>query len=362
MRGVRALLCPLRSPGFAFPVVAIGRALAARRGQVTWAGDGGLAGLLPAEGIAVRGLRAGREVAFATAHWHAPGAIADQVAALDAAIDDEAPDVLVTSALALGPLLVGRRRGLPVAVVGTLSDLFAPGPRADQLAAALTRACEHLGVATLPTRALRGDLYLRRGVPGLVEDEHLIGDCRWAPPPSPVLLDWLAARAEAGHRVLAVHQARSFGSPGLWPALLAAVTDGLLPADMRLAACTLRMDQPTRTAPAEALVSPHLSFDALLPAATALLCSGTSAVVSSALRHGCPLLVVPGGGEQFDLAELVVAAGVGLSLPATDLAGPALAGALGELMAMDPAPRRDLATRFAAVDGPERAARWIEAL
>jgi UDP:flavonoid glycosyltransferase YjiC (YdhE family) len=66
-------------------------------------------------------------------------------------------------------------------------------------------------------------------------------------------------------------------------------------------------------------------YDALFPAATALLHHGGVGVTAAALRAGIPSLVVPIGQDQPDNAARVVRRGVGVALPL----GRALGGGLG---------------------------------
>ena len=75
-----------------------------------------------------------------------------------------------------------------------------------------------------------------------------------------------------------------------------------------------------------------------------------------------PLVVIPAGSEQFDLAALVERAGVGIARPAVGLDAARLRTALSAALALDPTPRLALAERFAELNGPEQAAAWIEAL
>lgn len=343
----RALLCPLASPGYAFPLVAIGRAL----------GDAVLLappGLAASSGLPTR--RLGPEAAaFAPGAWYHPRAVADQVAVLEAAIAAVRPRVLVTSALCLGALFAGARAGLPVVVLGLLSSLPPPDPdqRAEVLGA--VQACAaHLG---LPVPSLSGDLLLRRGVPGLVEGGVPVGSCAWEPPAPEAVGRWLGAAGEAGARVLYVHQARSFGAPGFLPLLA-----GALPPGFRVATSTSRLDGPPPAWPPGSLVGAVVPQGAVLPHASAVVCSGSSAVVLGALEHGVPLVVLPAGGEQHELAALVQREGVGVVLPAREATERGLRRALEQALALDPTPRQDLARRFAEVDGPRRAATAIAQL
>lgn len=350
----RVLLCPLSSPGFAFPLVAIGHALARAGVQATLLAPPWLAALAEATGLPAERLQESAP-AFAPEAWYHPRAVADQVACLERIIAVQRPDVLVTSALCLGALAAGARARLPVVVLGLLSSVppVDPAQRAEVLAA--VEACA--APQGLPALNLRGDCYLRRGVPGLVEDENLVGACTWEPPVPAAVVRWLQARRVAGEAVIYAHQARSFGAPGFLPLLAEA-----LPPGYRLASSTSRLDGPAPFWPPGSLVGSVVPHGAVLPHAAAVVCSGTSAVVLAALENAVPLVVLPAGGEQHELADLVVRAGVGIALPAREATRRGLARCLEQAMALDPAPRHALAQRFAAVDGVGQAVAALKQL
>lgn len=185
---MKILVCPLSSPGFSYPAIAVARELA-RRGH----------GVRLAPGTDTRA-------------WHDPRAVAAARGALERWIHEDRPDALLTSALALGPLIAGERTGLPVVV---------------------------------------------------------------------------------------------------------------------------------------------------LARASAVLCSGTTAVAVGAMAAGVPLVTVPAGGEQHAIAALVPGAGLGVSVNARDAPPSTLRDALARARSLDPPPRREIQRAFAQIDGPSRAADHI---
>lgn len=353
---MRILFCPLASPGFSFPAVPIALELSARGHTVAFATEAWLAPLLRAQGLACMAEGKGEPSGFEASLWHDPRAVARQARALEHALVELRPDVLVTSALALGPLLVGEKAGLPVVVIGLLTELPPAGDaeRAEfQVAFDACRAGLDLAPAALAR--MRGDLYLRRGVPELVDDRHLIGGCTWEPPAPKAVGDWLASARRDGRPIVYVHQARTFGAPGFWPMLAEA-----LPPEVRVAASTSRMDARLRGAPAGSLLGPVVPQAAVLSNAAAVVFSGTTTVALGALEHGIPMVAVPAGGEQFAVAALVEAAGVGTSVPAREATPALLARAFERALRLDPAARSSLRQAFSQIDGPRRAASLIE--
>jgi UDP:flavonoid glycosyltransferase YjiC (YdhE family) len=352
----KVLLCPLASPGFAFAAIAVGRELRARGHEVALTTSPWLVPLVRGEGIpAVADDDGGH---FETSRWHDPAAIVGQARAVERALEAFAADVLVTTALALGPLIAAERAGLPVAVIGLMTPLLASGSRTRrvELQAALDRGRAAAGLPPVAIDRLLGDCHLTRGIPELVDGPHPVGACAWEPRTPEVVSGWLAAARADGRRVLLVHEARGFGAPGFLAALWAA-----LPADMVVAASTSRMDRPL-VAPDGALVGPIVPHGAIAQQAVAVVCSGTTAVALAALEHGVPLVVVPAGGEQPDVARLVERAGLGVTVPSAAATPARLGTALDRALALDPAPRLAIQRAFAAYGGTARAAAWIAEL
>ena len=71
--------------------------------------------------------------------------------------------------------------------------------------------------------------------------------------------------------------------------------------------------------------------DDLLTHADVVVCGGGHGLVSKALLAGVPLVTVPGGGDQWEIANRVVRQGSGLLV--RPLTGDALAAAVGEVLA-----------------------------
>ncbi|MBO0698183.1 MAG: glycosyltransferase family 1 protein [Zavarzinella sp.] len=108
----------------------------------------------------------------------------------------------------------------------------------------------------------------------------------------------------------------------------------------------------------------YLPFSQVLPRAAALVSHGGIGSVSQALAAGVPQLVMPMAFDQFPNATRLEQLGVARSLPVTDYRGPAVARALGELLA-SPAVAdqcRTLAGRFRQRNSLEEACLAIEDL
>lgn len=354
---MKLLFCPLSSPGFSFAALSVARGLAARGHEITFAGDPWLIPLIQAALPGAAPVQ-GAPAAFQTSRWHQPQAVAGQVALLERIVAERRPDVIVTSALALGPLIVGERAGRPVAVIGLLTELLPEeGSRRQEFQAAFDAARAACGHGPAPARRMEGDLLLRPGVPALGAGPRAIGCCAWEPAAPRAMTGWLAAARAEGRRVVYVQQARSFGAPGFWPGLAEA-----LPPDVRVAASTSRMEAAPEPAPRGALIAPMVPQGLILDHAAAVLCSGTTSVAVAAMARGVPIVAVPGGGEQHAVAALIERHGLGVSVEADRASPAALSAALQAALDLDPAPRQRIRDGFAAIDGPQRAADVIESL
>jgi UDP:flavonoid glycosyltransferase YjiC (YdhE family) len=179
---MRALFCSLDSPGFLYPAIGLAAELRARGHEVAFVTDRSARPRLAQAGFE-RLPRGGRDgSSFQTGNWSLPLAVALQVAHIEHALADFNPDLIVGQALALGPLIVRERWGLPVAIQGHATHSW-PGAGAPSVAER-RRAWRHRtmlrllnearALARLPALAagadenpLLGDLFLFRSVPEL---------------------------------------------------------------------------------------------------------------------------------------------------------------------------------------------------
>ena len=342
---MRVLVCSLASPGFVFPLVGLALRLRAAGHEVAFLTGSWATPLLIAQGLTV--LPGGP--CFQTRSWHAPEAVQAQASRLDDALARWPADLLLASALALGPLLVGEQRRLPTAVLGLLTPLWPTGePVWDAQYSELMDACRGarraLGlVGAGPALPLLGALTLRRSWPGLEPGPsmvHDVGPLLWEPPADPLLARWLAGLDQPP---IYLHQARSFGQAGFFEVAREAL------GDLPVAAAVSRMDGPPGAIPPAWFVRPHLSQGPVLAQASALVASGTTTTALGALSAGCPAVLLPAGSEQFGVSELLAQRGlaerldpVGLTadrLRAAVLRAPerrAAAGQLAARMAQEP--------------------------
>ncbi|HEY2746218.1 MAG TPA: hypothetical protein VGL86_16400, partial [Polyangia bacterium] len=115
---MRFLFCPLGGAGFVGSAIAVARGLVARGHDVTFLTSPTMSPMLAAAGL---GLWPGAErcgAAFEVASWGTAEAIIAQAWHTRRAALHFQPDAIVTSQLALGPLVAREELDIPVAVIG----------------------------------------------------------------------------------------------------------------------------------------------------------------------------------------------------------------------------------------------------
>jgi UDP:flavonoid glycosyltransferase YjiC (YdhE family) len=367
------------------PSIGIASALARQGHEVAFAADVTTSEQLARNGLTrlPRGDRDGSS--FLTRQWFQPRPITIQVKHVEHALQSFRADVLVGQALTLGPLLVAERQGLPSAVLGFCTYLWplpadrrahSPGLWAHctwRLEEALKTVNEARALFRLPPlgrksipRWLSGDLLLIRSIAALQPDHtlwpegvQLAGSCLWEPEETDSgLAEWLADTSVPGAPPLVyVQPARTFQLPSFWPALVESAAAGKL----RVAAAVGRMDSAMGDLPAMVYARPHLPQGQVLRSAQAVVASATSTAVLGALCAGVPSLLIPGGGEQPDVAALCEWAGVSRLLRPQETTAQRICHELDALLA-DPGHGRRAAEfreAFARMDSSAPAAKLL---
>jgi len=146
----------------------------------------------------------------------------------------------------------------------------------------------------------------------------------------------------AGPVVMVAPSTASTGTQGMAQTALDSLVPGAgLPDGTRVVVS--RLNGSDLTVPPWAVVGLGRQ-DALLAEADLAICGGGHGMVAKSLLAGVPLVVVPGGGDQWEIANRVVRQGSGRLV--RPLTGEALAGVAGEVLATPG--YRDAARRAAA--------------
>ena len=378
---MRFLFCPLEGPGFVAPAIAVARALADRGHAVTFLSAAGSESMLAAAGLTALAARERRISPFAVASWAVPEAIVAQAVHTRMAAIDWRPDVIVTSQLALGPLLAREELDIPVAVIGLAAYLW---PRAGEVPAVdacgddevrwrgadmwriyneARRSCGlgPIGGARFERFPLQGDLFLVQSVPELESDVaalpsavRCVGSLAWDPPRDPEVDGWLTARGPRSAPPLVYAQpGRAFGGSDFFEPLLGA----LATRDIDVVADVGRRELAVEQLRPGSWCKSRLPVHQLMPHVAAAIGNGHTTTVLAALAHGVPLLLFPNGSGTDDIAARCVAAQAAVVVPQTNLTARAVGEALDRAL-HDPLLRRGagrLREALARIDGPARA-------
>ncbi|MEM7584564.1 MAG: nucleotide disphospho-sugar-binding domain-containing protein [Acidobacteriota bacterium] len=381
---MRFLFCSLSNDGFLFSAVAVARALQDLGHEVAFVTDITRAAVLEEAGLRriPRGRKDGGSFEIATWFYNVP--IAIQVKHIEYALEVFPADVLVGQPLAIGPVVVRDRIGIPLVVLGMGSPVWPTDPelvvreptgateqrrlgRYQQMMEVYNKARKLFQLPPVDEdfvhSSLLGDLYLAQSVPelwaprgGMADRMELIGACLWEPPQSHRDVDdWLAL--EPSKPLIYLQIGRSFLQSN--PAQM--LFSCLDPEEVRAAASVGRCDSQPDELSDHFLVRDFVPQERVLPQADAVVCTGNSTVMLGALTHGVPMLILYGKGEQPDVAEVCVEAGAAIALPVAEVTGSDIRQGLNRLRTEQQFRQRarELQQAFAGYGGPQAAAQHI---
>jgi MGT family glycosyltransferase len=368
------------------------RTLASRTGALTGLGlragplDPRLEGL-PLDDWRARSPLRAQARAMATFARRAPLDAAD----LQAAMDEEQPDLLLVDTMAFGAMGTAEASGLPFAAwlpypawvpapgippygpglaplggpVGRTRDAAArllgrPAGRALVRAVNAGRAAAGLAAVSRPEDVLlRPEAVLYLTSPPFEYDRpwpdafHLVGPLSWEPPGA-----LPAAVAQDPRPVVLVSTSTEFQDDAR---LAQTAFDALADRDDLLVVATVGAPDHGLTAPGNAVVVPFLPHRRLLDRAVAVVCHGGMGITQKSLAAGVPVCAVPFGRDQLEVARRLELCGAGTRLPAGRLQPGALRASVQEAVSRRAGARR-VAAAFATAGGAPRAATVLEQL
>lgn len=248
----------------------------------------------------------------------------------------------------------GRMRDLVVgaAVRGVYDRHALPGLnplRAALGAPELTRATDMVARAPLVLSYTAEPLeYPHSDWPACV---HMVGPGVWEPP-GPVA-PWLA---EPGDPIVMVTLSTEYQDDAR---LARAAMEGLAAERLRVVVTIGGADAADFDPPPNARVERWLAHGAVIERAACVVCHGGMGIVQKALAAGVPVVTVPFGRDQLEVARRVELAGAGVRLPKSRLSAQRVAGAVREAVARTAGARR-VAAALAAAGGASAAADAIE--
>lgn len=323
---MRALFCSLDARGFLYPQIGVALELVRSGHDVAFATNLGFGEELARLGLPRVARSQPDGESFHIQLWGHPVSIAIQREHVVRAILEFQPDAIVASELAIGPLLAARRFALPVIVLG-LATL--PWPTADQLPTSASsprarRARWRRGeldkmIAAIPGIGLEAtdlgsplevaSVYILQSCPAMVRQAgvvlpphvRLVGDCGWEPEWADDELDtWLELERRPSAPLVYGNQGTTFGRSGFWNPLMSAASAGAF----ALCGSYGRAKEISDARTPHGFARRHVPQRRVLQVANTVVSSATSTPVLGALVANLPLVLVPAGGEQEDLAEM----------------------------------------------------------
>jgi MGT family glycosyltransferase len=183
---------------------------------------------------------------------------------------------------------------------------------------------------------------------------RFVGPGIWEPP-GEARPDWL----DAIDRPLVLATASTeFQDDGK---LIESTLAGLAGEDVEVVATTAALDPGRFSAPPNARVERFVPHGPVLERAACVVCHGGMGITQKALAAGVPVVAVPFGRDQNEVARRVEVSGGGVRLPAGRVNAKRLRAAAREAMGRASGARR-IAEAFAAAGGPVAAADELEEL
>ena len=380
---MRVLFCSSGSPGHLFPAVRLALQLIARGHEVAFLTDTCGDQILTKLGLAQ--LRDGSDAGLDIKEWFHTSSVVTQTKQLVRACKLFMPALVVGTTFTLGVQLLRYMTGCRVVNIGLATYLF-PRPsrgsspltldaqkrskwRSEQFKGFLDNALISIGLPASPSTfedVLLNQPYCLRSVPDFEGSElalptnvHYIGDCLWEEDSvmEERFVAWLLRMREARRTIIYVQHGRTFLDPSFWTALLECAVDKKL----ALIASTNKMDFDPGALPSYVYASSHTPQAYMLQISSALICSGTSTPVLGAIRARKPIILIPAGGEQFDIADRCCSLDIGRSIAAVDLVQRNLSRLFDEVLGND-VMRYNLSVLAASFEAFEREEKGVALL
>jgi hypothetical protein len=276
---------------------------------------------------------------MATWDWYGVDTVASEVRVFDSVVERIRPDVVICGPLAISAMIFAERRKLPVGIIGYSTYLYPALNdddttrwwRLNSISGFYNAARTHLGLPEVSAHPdstpLIGDAYLLRNVPEFTGPSSL--------PPQVMHVGGLHLDPGAGHgrarafaqqwrskgrRVVYVQMGRLFEKSEIWTTLMAALE--LL--GMAAIADTGRSDylHDESAIPPHCFVSRFVSLGDVADLVDAVICSGHGASLLGAMSQQKPLACLPTSADSKELADRVVACGLGVRLDPMQSPGP----------------------------------------
>lgn len=388
---MRLLFASLGTPGLLFPLIGIAERMRERGHEVGFVTDIRFERFLADHGFPriPRGTRDGHS--FEVSSWADPLSGALQVRHLEFAITRFAPDLLLCSNLALGPLLVGETHAIPVGVLGPAAYMWpasthliaGEAARTDQEARLVARHDQMLlhynalragfGMTAVhpfyKCSPLLGDRYFIQSTPelnpqfvALPAAARYVGSCLLETTKAlpHTISVWMDRQSNRGYPLIYAVFGRMFGRHSPLNVFLQWVRGR----DVAAVISCDRYDGVIHAVPDNALIVNGLAQEWILPRVGLVITSGHTTSVLGAIQHGRPLIILYTGSLTDDLGEHCELYGNAKSCAASDVTIELLSALVDEGLNSKVLLKkaRDLQVAFRRYDGPTLVADYLETM
>lgn len=337
---MKLLICSLNSFGFLNPFIGLAKELISQGHEIAFVCDTACEDVLVQEGLTRIPNGAGDLPSFQVERFAQKEHSVIQTQHVLYALRHFSADIILTNPLAYGALIAARQTNTKVVCMGFLSylwetpekdksssqkmlDLYAWRTR-DQLRLfqqALQINQQDSAQSTLESLPFIGDLLLHRATPSLFtrrpycpDNISLVGSCLWESQRDSEhrsrLLSWLQQNQQQQRPMIFVNHGRTFQLPRFWDVL----KESFKNSDYLVVANVGRMDGRAGDIPDNFYVQSYIPQNLALSSANLVIANGNSTATLGALEHGIPMLLLPGGGETVDNADLCSGLGVANSI------------------------------------------------
>lgn len=320
----RYLIIPMASPGYLFPAIRLALILQQRGHQVLFAATADFQLTLQQYGMPAVPVRNDGSPFLHPASWFQSESAPAEVSVLRQIAEAFRPDFIVSNPLTLASFILAEERGIPHINIG-FSEYLYPGIQETgeaklwRLKSITDYYNAYRAAVGLPPIAcspedspLIGSVYLLRSIPELHDEMKLppqvrfIGSFYWEPAFRSIGLDhFLERNRSVGRPNVYVQIGRLFEDAPLWEKLIAALAP--LPAGFVMDTGRADYLYGSMPLPANCFAAPFIPLGAISSEIGAVISSGQTTSMISAVIHGKPILCIPHSADARELCKKFVA-------------------------------------------------------
>jgi UDP:flavonoid glycosyltransferase YjiC (YdhE family) len=321
----------LSTHGHIFPAIKYAQSLQLRGDDVLFVAANEYFCLLNVYGIRCVGVTNSPHYFLSTVDWYTEEANKNQVRVIEAVVEDYRPDVIVTNPLVLSAFIIAERFTIETTVIGyceylypEIADHNSPKQwRINVVTDYYNQIRRHFGLPGIAVdhvnSPLIGHTYLLRSIPkfhdygAFPKQVKYAGGLYWEPDYTNVELDrFIAANRRENRPLVYVQIGRLFENHDAWTRLAAALE--ALPIGCIVDIGRSDYIGPHFTRPANFYLNSFVPIGYVKDDVNAIICSGQSTSVISAITHGKQLICVPHSADAKELTARVERKGIGIGI------------------------------------------------